>query len=125
MSKRFVLNNHSEALGQEDAIELLVSLLNWYLESILSRTSLLVTRKLSSALAAFLIRFHALWQHYIPHLVTCLATGQVDDPRKHGSFDHYLSALEHLDSSRVRAGLWVVENIMDDALKLDLNSTRK
>jgi hypothetical protein len=113
----------SSTLGDHNASELLTSLLDWYITSVVHGGSTLVSRKLSSALATYLIHFPHLWRSFVPHIVQCMTTGQsVDSEVSSTQFSEYL---ETLDPVRCRAVLWVITNVVDDAAKIDFHSAHK
>jgi hypothetical protein len=122
------LNTESHSLSDADATELLVNLVRWYLESLVEGTAPLVTRKLASALATFLIHCHRVWPQFIQHLVICLAQKHPRPPPSSNQVrlsDDFAQALENLESIGLRAALWVVENVAEDVSKLDLNAEKR
>ncbi|KAF4120256.1 importin 13 [Geosmithia morbida] len=112
----------SSSLSDNDATELLLNLVGWYLESFSKNSTPLVTRKLASALATFLIHRHQVWHRYIIHLAMCISSGQAHHPGILKDSEAPASALNNLDGTSLQAILWVVQNVMEDASKLDLNS---
>ena len=117
---------HSSSLSDHDASELLVRLIGWYLDSLSrGRSALLVSRKLSSAIATFFIHFHQLWPHYIRHLIACLASSQPCDPAS--AYDDIIETgvLSRLDSSQTQAVLGVATCVMEDLTRLDFNAPNK
>jgi hypothetical protein len=115
----------SSSLGEDDAKELLFNLLHWYLESFTQGSSLLVSRKLSSALATFFIHFHRLWKNYIRHLLLCLASRQVHDTSAIDESADLSELMGGLSPVQTRAALWVIINVMEDASRVDLNAEKK
>lgn len=118
------LNTESSTLRDNDATELLVNLVGWYLESVAQGAAPLVTRKLSSALATFLVHFYHLWGHYVRHLTACLASGQSSYPDHTKDMADIGPALHNIGSLQLRAALWVIGNIVEDASKIDLNTEK-
>lgn len=115
----------SSSLADNDATELLVHLVGWYIDSVNSSPGPLVTRKLASALSTFLMHFHNLWPHHIRHLVYCLASGRPCDPSSlDGSVD-FAAALDSLGPVQVQAVLWVTSNVVEDIQRVDLNAPSK
>ncbi|KND92626.1 Importin beta-like protein [Tolypocladium ophioglossoides CBS 100239] len=116
------LNKESFSLSDEDAAELLVRLVGWYLESLSQPSGPLVSRKLASAIATFFLHFHRLWPRYLCHLIVCLASrqscrlGAIDD-----SIDT-TAALASLDPAQLQAALWVATSVMEDVGRFDLNT---
>ncbi|KAG9502348.1 hypothetical protein J7337_005175 [Fusarium musae] len=119
------LNNESLSLSPEDASELLLLLINHYLDTLRSRSSPLVARKLASALATFYINFHQLWSRFIRHLVFCLVSGQSCLPSAldEGQGPDTVSLMERMEPSQAQAALWVLTNVFDEVAKINLNSS--
>ena len=115
----------SQSLSYDDAAELLVSLIEWYIQSLSSGSSSLVSRKLSSALSTFLMNFHTFWSYYIHHLVGCLSSGHANMPPADGPSEDFRSTMESLGEIQTQGVLWVVENAVEDASKVDLNSGKQ
>ncbi|KAF5984851.1 member of the karyopherin-beta family nuclear import [Fusarium coicis] len=120
------LNNESSSLSPEDASELLLLLINRYLDTLRSRSSPLVARKLASALATFYINFHQLWSRFIRHLVFCLVSGQSCLPSAldEGQGPDAVSLMERMEPSQAQAALWVLTNVFDEVAKINLNSVQ-
>lgn len=119
------LNTESSSLSENDATELLVNLVHWYLESQAEGAAPLVTRKLSSALATFLVHFHHIWLHFVQHLVISLAEGQAYSASQSPQRDTFEVALDRLGPLQLRSALWVIANVAEDASKLDLNAQKR
>lgn len=115
----------SSSLSDTDATELLVHLVEWYLESLAPGTGPLVTRKLASALATFLLHFHRLWPRFLRHVVFCLASGQSCDPSTIDDSFNYVAALDSLGPTQVQAALWFASNAVEDVQRVDLNAVNK
>ncbi|KAF5567638.1 member of the karyopherin-beta family nuclear import [Fusarium napiforme] len=120
------LNNESSSLSPEDASELLLLLINHYLDNLRSRSSPLVARKLASALATFYINFHQLWSRFIRHLIFCLVSGQSCLPSAldEGHGPDTVSLMERMEPSQAQAALWVLTNVFDEVAKINLNSVQ-
>lgn len=114
-------------MSDESAQELLLNLIGWYIQSCSRDKALLVTRKLASALATFLIHFHHLWAPFVRHLAVCLASGEPVnlEAAKVGLLADISHVLESLDSIQLRAVLWVAANAVEEASKLDLNAAKR
>lgn len=102
-----------------------MNLVEWYIISLSENNSPLVTRKLSSALATFLVQFYRLWNHFVRHLIVCLASGQTHQINSIDEISDLHVALELLGPLQVQAALWVIGNVVEDASKLDLNTDKK
>ncbi|EXM22218.1 hypothetical protein FOTG_10170 [Fusarium oxysporum f. sp. vasinfectum 25433] len=118
------LNNESSSLSPEDASELLLLLINHYLDTLRSRSSPLVARKLASALATFFINFHQLWSRFIRHLIFCLVSGQSCLPNALDEGPDTVSLMERMEPSQAQAALWVLTNVFDEVAKINLNSVQ-
>ncbi|KAM5353749.1 hypothetical protein ACJ41O_000399 [Fusarium nematophilum] len=119
------LNNESSSLTSEDAAELLVVLIGWYLDTLRNGTGPLVVRKLASALATFFLHFHRVWRRFIHHLTLCLVSGQPCRPNALDDAPDSSTLIERLDPSQTQAALWVLSNVLEDIAKFDLNSANK
>ncbi|KAF4587558.1 Armadillo-type fold protein [Ophiocordyceps camponoti-floridani] len=119
------LNKESSALNNEDATELLIRLVGWYIRSLVHSDSPLVLRKLSSAIGTHFIHFHHLWPLYLRHIVLCLACGQSLNPIETREPNEFASALGGLCPRRLQAAVWVVTCVMEDASRIDLSAGNK
>lgn len=115
----------SSSLSPEDASELLLLLINHYLDTLRSQSSPLVARKLASALATFFINFHQLWSRFIRHLIFCLVSGQSCLPNALDEGPDTVSLMERMEPSQAQAALWVLTNVFDEVAKINLNSVQK
>ncbi|KAJ4195299.1 member of the karyopherin-beta [Fusarium falciforme] len=116
------LNNESSSLTSDDAVELLLVLIGWYLDSLRNGTGPLVIRKLASALATFFLHFHRVWRRFTHHLCLCLASSQPLRPDALDDAPESSALIESLDSAQTQAALWVLSNVLEDIAKFDLNS---
>ncbi|KAK5988739.1 Importin beta-like protein [Cladobotryum mycophilum] len=119
------LNTESSSLSDADAVELLVSLIRWYLSALRQQSGQLVLRKISSALATFFLYFHRLWAKYIRHLVICLASHQSWHPDTIDDTIDYNATLSTLAPAQLQAALWVVSSVVEDVTRFDLNAVNK
>lgn len=119
------LNTESSSLSEDDATELLINLIRWYLESQTEGATPLVTRKLSSALSTFLIHFEHIWLHFVQHLTISLVRGQAYPPSQPPQQEAFSVAIERLEPLQLRSALWVVGNVAEDVSKLDLNAQNR
>lgn len=118
-------NHDSASLGRNDANDLLMALIDWYLKSLGAQNGMLVVRKLSSALATFFLHFPHLWRHFVRHLSLCLLC---DQARDYSSLQESVDAstvFEQLQPPQIQAVLWVLINVLEDVAKVDLNSANK
>ncbi|KPM36895.1 hypothetical protein AK830_g9668 [Neonectria ditissima] len=119
------LNNESSSLSDEDANELLLRLIGWYLDSLGQGNGQLVVRKLSSALATFFLHFHRLWPSFVRHLCLCLVSGQPCSTVSLEDAPDSAAIIERLSPAQVQAAFWVLSNVLEDIAKFDLNSANK
>ncbi|KAJ3532919.1 hypothetical protein NM208_g8220 [Fusarium decemcellulare] len=116
------LNTESSSLTSEDATELLLVLISWYLDSLQNGAGPLVVRKLSSALGTFFLHFHRVWRRFIQHLTLCLVSNQPCRPDALDGAPDSASLIERLHPNQAQAVLWVLSNVLEDGAKFDLNS---
>ncbi|KEY67281.1 hypothetical protein S7711_04534, partial [Stachybotrys chartarum IBT 7711] len=115
-------HSHSAALSDDDATELLLSLVGWYLDAIAQGTSPLVSKKLSSALATFFLRYHQLWPRYICHLIFCFTSHQICRPDLVDPSLDIATIAQKLEPQKIQAILWVATTVAEDATKVDMNT---
>lgn len=115
----------SASLSDSDAIELLVSLSEWYLGALQQKTGLLVVRKLASALATYFIYFHRLCNRYIFHLLVSLASNRAWQPGTIGESVDFNAISESLTGVHLHAAILVISNILEDVTRIDLNAASK
>lgn len=106
-------------------MELLVSLLGWYMESLTHDSGPLVARKLSSALATFFLRFHRVWRQFVRHLIHCFLSGQSYALLDGEGLQEPAANMSNLQPLQVQAVLSVLCNVLDDVTKVDLNAANK
>lgn len=115
----------STSLTDDDATELIVCLLGWYLNAVQQGNGHLVIRKLSSAIATFFHHFHYLWSRYLRHLIFCLATHQPCHPNAVDNSIEIVAILASLQPAQAQAALQVVTNVVEDVARFDLNAANK
>ncbi|RDA90713.1 hypothetical protein CP533_2773, partial [Ophiocordyceps camponoti-saundersi (nom. inval.)] len=115
----------SSTLSNNDATELLIRLVGWYIRSLLQADSPLVSRKISSAIATYFIQFHRLWPCYLRHLIICLASSRSLNPQVTLDADDTATALNSLCAKRLQAIVWVVTSVMEDVSRIDLTAGNK
>ncbi|KAG6030374.1 hypothetical protein E4U41_000118 [Claviceps citrina] len=116
------LNRESTSLSEDNAKELLMHLIEWYLDSFKTSGSSLVPRKLSSALATYFIRFHHLWPSYVRHLAACLVSQHYHDPLDLNVSDVTSTGFPSIETNTLRAVLWVITSVLEDVTRTDLNA---
>jgi hypothetical protein len=124
--------HYSSAVSQDDAKELLQSLINWLIKFLEDGSSALVVRKLCSALATYFIHFPHLWSHCILHLLYCLHGSRaipvedVDEAQHPEAIDQHTSYVlaSEMPLTKVQAVIWFAANLVEDVGKTDMNSTR-
>ncbi|KAL7918504.1 ARM repeat-containing protein [Trichoderma austrokoningii] len=116
------LNTENASLSDSDAIELLVSLLEWYLGTLQQQNGLLVVRKLASALATYFIYFHRLCSRYIFHLLVSLASNRAWQPGTIDESVDFNAISESLTGVHLHAAILVMSNILEDVTRIDLNA---
>ncbi|KAL7808448.1 armadillo-type protein [Trichoderma gracile] len=116
------LNTENASLSDADAIELLVSLLEWYMGSLQQKTGLLVVRKLSSALSTYFVYFHRLCSRFVFHLLVCLASNRAWQPGAIDDTVDFNAISERLSGVHLHAAILVISNILEDVTRIDLNA---
>ncbi|KAH8712487.1 Importin beta-like protein [Beauveria bassiana] len=119
------LNTQSASISDEEAIELLICLIGWYVNLIRQAESRLVTRKLVSALSTFFLRYHTIWPRFLDHIGVCLANNQVCYPDTVEPSLQMCHMIEMLGQRQMQALLWVATHVVEDVLRLDPNSAKK
>ncbi|KAM3539082.1 hypothetical protein ARSEF1564_008016 [Beauveria bassiana] len=118
------LNTQSASISDEEAIELLICLIGWYVNLIRQAESRLVTRKLVSALSTFFLRYHTIWPRFLDHIGVCLANNQVCYPDTVEPSLQMCHMIEMLGQRQMQALLWVATHVVEDVLRLDPNSAK-
>lgn len=126
------LNTESSALSQDDAKQLLQSLIGWLIQFLEDGSSALVVRKLCAALATFFIHFPHLWSRCILHLLYCLHGSRaipvedVDEKPRTEVIEQHTSyeLASEMPLTRVQAVIWFAANLVEDVGKTDMNSTK-
>ncbi|KAI9147908.1 Importin beta-like protein kap111 [Paramyrothecium foliicola] len=116
------LNTESASLNDETATELLICLIDWYLDSLVSGGGQLVSRKLASALATFFLHFHRLWPQHLHHLLFCIAAGRACPPNAIDASLNVAALFKSLHGQQLQALLWVATSITEEVMKVDLNA---
>lgn len=112
-------------LREEEAIELLLCLIRWYIDSVNGAGSRLVTRKLVSALSTFFLKYYEFWPRFIDHIALCLATNQACHPENLATETGMQEIIVRLVPHQIQALLWVSAHSVDDVARLDPNSATK
>ncbi|KAK8146352.1 hypothetical protein G3M48_003209 [Beauveria asiatica] len=118
------LNTQSESISDEEATELLVCLIGWYVNLTRQAGSRLVTRKLVSALSTFFLRYHTIWPRFLDHIGVCLANNQACCPDTVETSLQMSHIIEMLGQRQMQALLWVATHVVEDILRLDPNSAK-
>jgi hypothetical protein len=119
------LNSDSSSLEPADQDELLSRLLGWIVGSAAEKPLGLVTRKLSTTLVAFFLRFHRRSTGCIRRLVCSLLW------RHHGRVGDLTDAtdlgalLQDMDPGMMQAAVLFATDIVEEAGKLDMNMAEK
>lgn len=117
------LNTESSALSEDDARQLLLSLIGWFTRSLTDGSGAIVIRKLASALVTFFIHFSQLWPDCVHHLLYCLDIGRaVDrDESKNAPTSELISSL---DDARLLAVIWFITVFVEEVAKTEMKSQR-
>lgn len=116
------LNTESSTLAEDNAKQLLQSLIDWFLRSSTDGSMALVIRKLASAMVTFFIQFSHLWPDCVHHLLYCLDIGHAATREESRNAPDDL--LSRLSESRFLAALWFVTALVEDVSRLDMKSAK-
>jgi hypothetical protein len=115
----------SSTLTSDDAADLLLMLIERYLDALRNGNTSLVAKKLATALATFFINFNQVWERFIHHLVLCLVSDQPYAPNALNDAPGLASLLERTSPPKLQAVLWVLGNVLDEVAKFNLNTPQK
>ncbi|KAK7736290.1 member of the karyopherin-beta [Cytospora paraplurivora] len=117
------LNTESSALSEDDARQLLLSLVGWFVRSLTDGSGAIVIRKLASALVTFFIHFSQLWPDCVHHLLYCLDLGRAvtRDESKNASTSELIAAL---DEARLLAVIWFITVFVEEVAKTEMKSQK-
>lgn len=115
----------STPIANEEATELLLCLIGWYVDLTAKDGSRLVTRKLVSALSTFFLHYHTIWPRFLDHIGVCLANNQAWRPEAVQPTLQMENILDMLGPRQVQALLWVATHVVEDVTRLDPNSVKK
>lgn len=115
------LNTESSTLAEDDAKQLLLSLINWFVRSLTNGSMALVIRKLASALVTFFVHFSRLWPDCVHHLLYCLDMGHAV-PRDESETSPTSDLLSSLSESSFLAAIWFITALVEDVSRLDMKS---
>ncbi|KKY36405.1 putative importin 13 [Diaporthe ampelina] len=117
------LNTESSALAEDDARQLLQSLIGWLVRSLADGSGALVIRKLASALVTFFIHFPRLWPGCVHHLLYCFDAGRAV-PRDEAKNAPTSALLANLDETRLMAAIWFITVFVEEIAKTEMKSQK-
>ncbi|KAI7787624.1 hypothetical protein LA080_014993 [Diaporthe eres] len=117
------LNTESSALAEDDARQLLQSLIGWLVRSLADGSGALVIRKLASALVTFFIHFPHLWPGCVHHLLYCFDAGRAV-PRDEAKNAPTSALLASLDETRLMAAIWFITVFVEEIAKTEMKSQK-
>lgn len=116
-------DSSSANLADEDAKELLQSLIGWFVRSLADGSGSLVIRKLASALVTFFIQFSNLWPDCVPHLLYCLDLGHVV-PRDEAKSAPIPDLVVSLNEASFLAAIWFTTVLVEEVGKTEMKSQK-
>lgn len=117
------LNTESSSLAEDDAKQLLQSLIDWFVRSLSDGSMALVIRKLASALVTFFVHFSHLWPNCVHHLLYCLDIGHAV-PRDESKNAPPSDLISSLSESSFLAAIWFITALVEDVARLDMKSAK-
>lgn len=117
------LNTESSALAEDDARQLLQSLIGFLVRSLADGSGALVIRKLASALVTFFIHFPHLWPDCVHHLLYCFDAGRAV-PRDEAKNAPTSALLAGLDETRLMAAIWFITVFVEEIAKTEMKSQK-
>lgn len=110
-------------MAEDDAKQLLQSLIGWFVRSLADGSGAIVIRKLASALVTFFIQFPHLWSGCVCHLLYCLDLGRAvpRDESKNAPTSNLLSSLNESD---FLATIWFITVLVEDVSKTEMKSQK-
>lgn len=113
----------SSTLAEDDAKQLLQSLIGWFVRSLADGSGAIVIRKLASALVTFFIQFPHLWPGCVRHLLYCLDLGRAV-PRDESKNAPTSNLLSSLNESSFLAAIWFITVLVEDVAKTEMKSQK-
>lgn len=98
--------------------------MGWFVKSLDDGSGAMVIRKLSSALVTFFLCFPAQWVLCIRHLCCSLSEGASLSQEQVGESVDLSSVLHALHPRKVQAALWFSGTLVDEAVKVEMNSAK-
>jgi hypothetical protein len=113
------------SLSEDDAKNLLQTLISWLIRSVESREGALVTRKLCSTLVVYFLQFSASWARCVKHLMYCICIGQVApyDTLEKSPETHQL--IQNITAEKATVILWFASNLVEEVGKTDSTSMKQ
>lgn len=113
------------SLSEDDAKDLLQTLIGWLIRSVENREGPLVTRKLCSTLVVYFLQFSASWAKCVKHLMYCICIGQVApyDALDESPDTHQL--IQNITSEKATVILWFATNLVEEVGKTDSSSMKQ
>lgn len=117
------LTPNSSTLAEDDAKQLLQSLIGWFVRSLADGSGAVVIRKLASALVTYFIQFPHLWPGCVHHLLYCLDVGRAatKDESKNAPTGSLISSL---NESSFLAAIWFITVLVEDVSKTEMKTQK-
>ncbi len=105
-------------------MELLQTLVGWFLRSLEDGSAPLVPKKLCSTLVTFFIHFSHLWPNCVQHLVYCLDVGHSVPVDKVDDAPLTPDLVGRLHRAKLRGAVWFSSSLVNEVDKTDWESTK-
>ena len=106
-----------DTVDEENATAIYDRVLYWFVQSVGSRDSILVIKKLCSALVAYYLRPSVTWNRIVLHLAKRLTGGVTNSGDL--SDDGFATCAKRLDEEQLCSMLWFVETLVHDLAQAD------
>lgn len=110
-------------MAEDDAKQLLQSLIGWFIRSLTDGSGALVLRKLASALVTFFVQFSHLWPDCIHHLLYSLDVGHAV-PRDEAKNLPISDMLKSFDATKFLAAICFATVLVEEVAKIEMKSQK-
>lgn len=117
---------YRKSLSEEDADDLLQTLINFLIKALNNNEGALVVRKLCSTLVAYFLQFSGRWTRCLNHLTYCLSKDQaVQYAEVIDTVPGTENLVESLSPQKVVALFWFSGGLVEEVGKMDSNSMKQ
>lgn len=118
------LNTDAKSLSEDDALLVLVTIIDFLIKWIDSEEGPLVGRKLCSALVTYFFQFPSSWSNCVRHLLYCFSSNKA---LPYSAFENTLEPgilIQALSNKKAKVIFWFASNLVEDLSKTDSNSMK-